>query len=51
MSYTTNTVTNANGAIFVEGVGYDVCDLNVVGVMEIKKGLNTLQHPPTTNST
>lgn len=50
MSYNSNKVTNANGAVLAEGNGYDISDLNVVGTVQIKKGLNTLQNPPTSNS-
>ena len=30
-----------------EGLGYDLADLNLAGVMEIKTGLNALNNPPT----
>ena len=51
MKYTTSTVKDGYGIVYSEGSGYDLADLNMVGVMEIKTGLNALNHPPTSNST
>lgn len=50
MRYTTTQVTNAYGIILGEATGYDIADLNIVGSMKIENGLNSLQHPPTSNS-
>lgn len=51
MKYSTNTVKDAYGIVYAQGSGYDVADLNIIGTMEIKTGLNALNDPPTSNST
>jgi hypothetical protein len=51
MRYSTNGVNNGYGIIHGEGTGYDIADLNIVGSIRIENGMNTLQNPPTTNST
>lgn len=50
MKYSTNIVQDGYGIVYSQGFGYDIADLNIIGTMEIKTGLNPLNNPPNFNS-
>lgn len=33
MKYSTNSINNAYGMVYTEGIGYDLADLNAIGTL------------------